>query len=141
MLIYRRTAVSLPCTESVPTCGDTCDRLLACGDHKCPRPCHHGECGPCRLLVQKVCLCGSSRKEMVCETEFICDKRCVTRSLPLAQERCQVQRTTRLWSAQMSKEVLQWLLSTMSRTLQSAPTVWEPQVCKLMSCWKLLSLR
>ena len=33
-----------PCTEEVPTCGDTCEKPLECGIHKCVRRCHFGAC-------------------------------------------------------------------------------------------------
>lgn len=36
---------NLPCTEDVPTCGDTCGKLLDCGIHTCSQRCHTGNCG------------------------------------------------------------------------------------------------
>ena len=39
------TAYSLPCTEEVPTCLETCDRVLNCGIHLCTQRCHTGPCG------------------------------------------------------------------------------------------------
>ncbi|CAF4426009.1 unnamed protein product, partial [Adineta steineri] len=35
---------NLPCSEDVPTCGDTCDRKLDCGLHRCLHRCHTGDC-------------------------------------------------------------------------------------------------
>lgn len=35
---------NLPCLEDVPTCGDTCDRKLDCGLHRCLHRCHTGDC-------------------------------------------------------------------------------------------------
>ena len=48
---YQRTcpcgkkAVTVPCTTEVGTCGDTCDKLLECGVHRCAERCHKGKCG------------------------------------------------------------------------------------------------
>ena len=33
-----------PCTEEILRCGDTCDKPLNCGAHKCISRCHFGEC-------------------------------------------------------------------------------------------------
>ncbi|KAF9932953.1 FKBP12-associated protein [Linnemannia zychae] len=50
-------------------CYETCDRLLACGHHKCTKPCHPqdsdpGECSA-RPEVVKTCPCGSKPIETV----------------------------------------------------------------------------
>ena len=37
--------LALPCTDDIPTCGDTCGKMLACGIHSCPERCHTGPCG------------------------------------------------------------------------------------------------
>ena len=34
----------LLCHQSVPVCGDTCDKLLQCGTHRCVNRCHVGPC-------------------------------------------------------------------------------------------------
>uniref|UniRef100_A0A3Q2NMT5 Uncharacterized protein n=1 Tax=Fundulus heteroclitus TaxID=8078 RepID=A0A3Q2NMT5_FUNHE len=41
---------SLPCTEEVPPCGDTCDRRLSCLKHTCSMRCHRGSCETCRQV-------------------------------------------------------------------------------------------
>lgn len=41
---------TLPCTEDVPTCGDSCDKVLECGIHKCSQRCHRGPCEICRQV-------------------------------------------------------------------------------------------
>uniref|UniRef100_A0A182N7V1 NF-X1-type domain-containing protein n=1 Tax=Anopheles dirus TaxID=7168 RepID=A0A182N7V1_9DIPT len=69
-----RTAVS--CAERVGTCGDTCEKRLACGEHTCPERCHQGPCGNCLELVPKVCRCGSTKKPVVCHREALCEGRC-----------------------------------------------------------------
>jgi NF-X1-type zinc finger protein NFXL1 len=35
---------NLICSEDVSTCGDTCDRKLDCGLHRCLHRCHTGDC-------------------------------------------------------------------------------------------------
>jgi len=35
---------NLPCSEDIPTCGDTCDRKLDCGLHRCLHRCHTDDC-------------------------------------------------------------------------------------------------
>lgn len=41
----------LSCSDPVPTCGDTCGKLLQCGPkgnwHRCSAQCHEGPCPPC----------------------------------------------------------------------------------------------
>ncbi|XP_046852833.1 NF-X1-type zinc finger protein NFXL1-like [Xenia sp. Carnegie-2017] len=71
-----KTSVNAPCTEDVPLCGDTCDRLLSCGRHTCTRRCHLGPCEKCRQMVKKKCRCGKREKSVQCSQEFICDIKC-----------------------------------------------------------------
>lgn len=40
---------NLSCSEEVLTCGDTCDRKLDCGLHRCVRRCHLGDCESVRI--------------------------------------------------------------------------------------------
>uniref|UniRef100_A0A0N4WGQ3 R3H domain-containing protein n=1 Tax=Haemonchus placei TaxID=6290 RepID=A0A0N4WGQ3_HAEPC len=56
-------------------CDKVCDRLLACGKHRCEQVCHEGNCGRCELkIIQKqilistlsACFCGSSSREVLC---------------------------------------------------------------------------
>lgn len=68
--------LTLPCTEATPTCGDTCDRTMECGEHTCPRACHDGPCGDCRVLVRKSCRCGRMTKEKPCCEELLCTIKC-----------------------------------------------------------------
>ncbi|XP_061664991.1 NF-X1-type zinc finger protein NFXL1 [Syngnathoides biaculeatus] len=67
---------SLPCTEVVPLCGDTCERPLACGKHKCSMRCHRGSCDTCRQEVEKACRCGKYRKLMACHKDYVCESKC-----------------------------------------------------------------
>jgi hypothetical protein len=45
------SAYELPCTEDIPTCGDTCGQLLQCGMHNCTQRCHLGPCGQVGLTA------------------------------------------------------------------------------------------
>lgn len=85
----------LSCTEDVPACGDTCDKvlssvlfpiiiqplllvlqLLVCGVHRCTRLCHAGSCGQCLQMSEKACRCGKKTKLVPCSQEFLCESRC-----------------------------------------------------------------
>ncbi|XP_054863590.1 NF-X1-type zinc finger protein NFXL1-like isoform X3 [Amphiprion ocellaris] len=71
-----KTKSSLPCTEEVMPCGDTCDRRLSCLKHTCSMRCHRGSCETCRQEVEKECRCGKHRKLMPCHKEYLCDSKC-----------------------------------------------------------------
>ncbi|XP_067039445.1 NF-X1-type zinc finger protein NFXL1-like [Acropora muricata] len=71
-----QTSVSLPCTEDIPTCGSTCDKLLACNRHYCTQRCHTGSCGTCRQMIKKKCRCGKREKDVVCSQDFLCEIKC-----------------------------------------------------------------
>ncbi|MEQ2316965.1 hypothetical protein AMECASPLE_037915 [Ameca splendens] len=71
-----KTKSSLPCTEEVPPCGDTCERRLSCLKHTCSMRCHRGSCETCRQEVEKECRCGKYRKQMACHKEYLCDSKC-----------------------------------------------------------------
>nr|XP_057924345.1 NF-X1-type zinc finger protein NFXL1 [Doryrhamphus excisus]XP_057924346.1 NF-X1-type zinc finger protein NFXL1 [Doryrhamphus excisus] len=71
-----KTKWTLPCTEEVSLCGDTCDRLLTCGKHTCTMRCHRGNCDTCRQEVEKECRCGKYRKLLACHKEYVCDSKC-----------------------------------------------------------------
>ncbi|XP_022134192.1 NF-X1-type zinc finger protein NFXL2 [Momordica charantia] len=67
----------MPCDVAVPLCGATCDKMLACGFHRCPERCHRGPCiGTCRIVVFKSCRCGSLRKEIPCYQDLACERKC-----------------------------------------------------------------
>lgn len=61
--IGRRVA----CTKEVNgalkySCGEVCEKLLVCGNHKCTMLCHEGNCEPCLLTADKIktCPCGQT---------------------------------------------------------------------------------
>lgn len=71
-----KTRHTLPCTEEVPTCGDTCNKDLPCGRHSCMRQCHHGDCDQCLQMALKRCRCGRKEKSVPCSSEFLCEAKC-----------------------------------------------------------------
>lgn len=48
------------------SCGQACDKLLACGRHRCSAVCHPGDCQPCEQQVEERCYCGRSSQSMLC---------------------------------------------------------------------------
>lgn len=76
------------CADPVPTCGETCDKMLPCGPkdnwHRCGVPCHEGPCPPCPRSTQVRCRCGATCREVACpevaamETQ-LCQRRCQKR--------------------------------------------------------------
>uniref|UniRef100_A0A8C5V168 Nuclear transcription factor, X-box binding like 1 n=1 Tax=Microcebus murinus TaxID=30608 RepID=A0A8C5V168_MICMU len=73
----QKSKFSLPCTEDVPTCGDSCDKVLECGIHRCSQRCHRGPCETCRQEVEKQCRCGKHTKRMPCHKTYLCETKCV----------------------------------------------------------------
>ncbi|GAB6023932.1 NF-X1-type zinc finger protein nfxl1 [Chamberlinius hualienensis] len=71
-----KQSCTLPCNEDIPTCGDTCGKLLACKTHKCAQRCHFGECGACLQMRTRKCRCGQKEKSMPCHKEFVCETKC-----------------------------------------------------------------
>ncbi|KAG8134922.1 hypothetical protein E2320_007990, partial [Naja naja] len=71
-----KSKFSLPCTEDVPTCGDSCDKVLECEIHRCSQRCHRGACEICRQEVEKQCRCGKHMKQMPCHKPYLCDTKC-----------------------------------------------------------------
>ncbi|KAM7499374.1 hypothetical protein LguiA_023788 [Lonicera macranthoides] len=81
------------CCERNFRCDVPCERLLACGKHKCDRGCHLGNCGNCPLQGKRNCPCGKRVYEgIACDVVVpmcgaTCDKklRCGLHRCP---ERC-----------------------------------------------------
>ncbi|XP_059473634.1 NF-X1-type zinc finger protein NFXL1 [Neocloeon triangulifer] len=67
---------NIPCTQDVPTCGDTCGKTLSCKAHQCLERCHKESCGICLQVSVKSCRCGNHEKEMPCHKEFTCEVKC-----------------------------------------------------------------
>lgn len=47
-------------------CGQVCGELMACGEHRCERPCHEGPCGNCEVRVAARCYCGQVQTDILC---------------------------------------------------------------------------
>ncbi|RCI06222.1 FKBP12-associated protein, partial [Rhizopus stolonifer] len=60
-LVGERTS----CTDPIPTCESTCNKVSACG-HPCSEKCHVGDCPPCQVKVQVACRCQSTSFEETC---------------------------------------------------------------------------
>ncbi|KAL1435518.1 hypothetical protein MTO96_000183 [Rhipicephalus appendiculatus] len=82
----------LSCSDPVPTCGDTCGKLLQCGPkgnwHRCAAQCHEGPCPPCTRSSAVRCRCGATSRELPC-TELVSPER---QGPELCQRRCQKRR-------------------------------------------------
>ena len=72
------------CTSRIPTCAQTCPRILNCG-HQCTRPCHAGECGSCMAPVTVTCRCAATTVRRACGErrpdgselgEMLCERVC-----------------------------------------------------------------
>lgn len=67
-----KTVLTLRCSQlngTVPgarSCGQVCNRTLACGKHQCQQNCHEGDCAPCTVLDEVTCYCGAQEKAVDC---------------------------------------------------------------------------
>lgn len=59
-------------------CGQPCGKLMDCGHHHCPVPCHDGPCPVCTVTVKEACYCGATSRLRRCADDpgFRCTKRC-----------------------------------------------------------------
>ena len=63
------------CSSKYWSCGQSCGKLLGCGEHPCQASCHEGECQPCPRQSLQKCRCGGSSKLRPCaEPDWQCDK-------------------------------------------------------------------
>ncbi|KAI9063381.1 hypothetical protein FKP32DRAFT_707113 [Trametes sanguinea] len=53
-------------TSAELSCGQTCARMLNCGNHRCQDVCHPGRCKPCPVRESVKCYCGKEEREMGC---------------------------------------------------------------------------
>ena len=53
-------------TAASLSCGQICNKELACGSHKCQDLCHDGSCTPCQVRGTWRCYCGQSEKDLAC---------------------------------------------------------------------------
>ncbi|GBG58949.1 hypothetical protein CBR_g24300 [Chara braunii] len=69
------------CLDPVPTCEGVCEKLLACGKHRCEQTCHNGACPPCEVPMEQKCRCVLAVRIVPCfqldvGTVFTCDRKC-----------------------------------------------------------------
>lgn len=86
------------CSSSrVPLCERACEKMLACGLHKCARVCHSGECEPCDVDVEQTCSSHGHKRVVKCGSKehtgcpndlFQCDEVC-GRELSCKNHTCQ----------------------------------------------------
>ncbi|KAL5498772.1 FAP1 [Sanghuangporus vaninii] len=48
------------------SCGNTCNKLLDCGKHRCMKACHPGNCEECPIVEEARCYCGKTSKSLRC---------------------------------------------------------------------------
>ncbi|XP_054987739.1 transcriptional repressor NF-X1 isoform X2 [Sorex araneus] len=81
-----RTRHTVRCGQAVSVhCSNPCGNILNCGQHHCAELCHGGQCQPCRSILNQVCYCGSTARDVLCGTDigksdgfgdFACSKIC-----------------------------------------------------------------
>lgn len=65
------------CNDKKWSCNQTCNKLLACGKHRCKLICHEGECNQCDQIIMTECLCKKTKKHIPCYLkEFTCENKC-----------------------------------------------------------------
>ncbi|XP_020760776.2 transcriptional repressor NF-X1 isoform X1 [Odocoileus virginianus] len=66
-----RTRHTVRCGQAVSVhCSNPCDSILNCGQHHCAELCHGGPCQPCRVILNQVCYCGSTSRDVLCGTDM-----------------------------------------------------------------------
>lgn len=83
--VGRRTLCTQQTANSTQyECGERCEKLLSCGNHKCQKLCHPGECDSCALAPDSVnyCPCGKTAIEVTRNSCLdpipCCDKVCTS---------------------------------------------------------------
>jgi hypothetical protein len=74
-----KTKYQILCRENfdVKSCGQKCDKMLNCGEHRCDEVCHAGNCAPCEVRVEKECYCKKETKQVLCGSRgYSCEKEC-----------------------------------------------------------------
>ncbi|XP_040596084.1 transcriptional repressor NF-X1 isoform X2 [Mesocricetus auratus] len=65
-----RTRHTVRCGQAVSVhCSNPCENILNCGQHHCAELCHGGQCQPCRIILNQVCYCGSTSRDVLCGTD------------------------------------------------------------------------
>lgn len=79
------------------SCGNVCDKVLDCGNHRCKSVCHSGACVPCQLKPEILtrCPCGKSLVADICPERRLCTDPVPTcgktcgKKLPFCSHTCQ----------------------------------------------------
>ncbi|ANZ76155.1 BA75_02045T0 [Komagataella pastoris] len=69
------------CLDPIPSCDETCDKLLPCGD-RCPWKCHDGPCSPCYRIKEASCVCKKQNFSVPCK--FLTDG-----NVPKCKRKCE----------------------------------------------------
>uniref|UniRef100_A0A2K6V2K0 Transcriptional repressor NF-X1 n=1 Tax=Saimiri boliviensis boliviensis TaxID=39432 RepID=A0A2K6V2K0_SAIBB len=65
-----RTRHTVRCGQAVSVhCSNPCENILNCGQHHCAELCHGGQCQPCQIILNQVCYCGSTSRDVLCGTD------------------------------------------------------------------------
>ncbi|XP_058157966.1 transcriptional repressor NF-X1 isoform X3 [Dasypus novemcinctus] len=65
-----QTRHTVRCGQAVTVhCSNPCGNVLNCGQHHCAELCHGGQCQPCRIILNQVCYCGSTPRDVLCGTD------------------------------------------------------------------------
>ena len=65
------------CFEKRWSCGKPCGQRLNCNQHKCPDPCHEGDCLPCNKTSVQLCKCRRQQKTCDCASPaWQCKEKC-----------------------------------------------------------------
>ena len=65
------------CFDKAWSCGKPCKKILNCGQHTCPLPCHPGGCQPCQKTSVQWCQCRRQQKQCQCAMpQWKCEERC-----------------------------------------------------------------
>lgn len=78
------------------SCGEICNKLLSCGNHKCQEKCHKGDCNPCvrDVTIIKTCPCKKmplvNKRETCLDPIICCNNTCenTLRCGHLCQSKC-----------------------------------------------------
>nr|CAB3264314.1 ZF(NFX1) NF-X1-type zinc finger protein [Phallusia mammillata] len=73
----KQAAKTRRCGSGNWSCGEVCNKLLACRKHRCQMVCHSGECTTCSKSSLQPCVCGSGKRIQPCvQPVWNCDKKC-----------------------------------------------------------------
>ena len=80
------------CLDPIPTCNNTCGKLLHCKQHFCQEICHTGQCKDCTKETVTACRCGLKQVTMKCLELRPSESSGITAKEPLCTTLCDVKR-------------------------------------------------